>query len=209
MCHNTSDHSDSDPPSNSLPMGCLQSSEPPSSSPQNSRPPSNDLPSSDLSGSGSSNDDSTENSPITVQESPQSVGMEFANIALDSHLVLDRYRIDSFNCISSSTVRSHLSELQSSEHVGNPNDFSKTTPTISGYSRRVSGLALHIVWQLKTQDKFYGQGRLHNKGESNCQSHPLGTTSLPLEMNAEQRLTVVRILVITTYTVSGSSLADL
>ena len=106
------------------------------------------------------------------------------------------------------TVERHLSELQLSKYVGYPNAFSKATPTISDYFRRVSGLVLPIVWQLKTQDNFYGQGRLHNKGESNCQSHPLGTASLPQEMETEQRLTVVRILVITTYTVSGSSLAD-
>ena len=60
----------------------------------------------------------------------------------------------------------------------------------------------------KTQDNFYRQGRLRNKGESNCQSHPLGTASLPHEMETEQWLAVVRILVIITYTVSGSSLAD-
>ena len=82
-----------------------------------------------------------------------------------------------------------------------------TCANISGYFRRVSGLLLPVVWQLKTQDNFYGQGRLRNKGESNCQSHPLGTASLPHEMETEQRFTVVRILVITTYTVSGSSLA--
>jgi len=35
-----------------------------------------------------------------------------------------------------STVRSHLSELQLSEHVGYPNGFNKATPTISGYFRR-------------------------------------------------------------------------
>ena len=97
-----------------------------------------------------------------------------------------------------STVGSHLSELQLSEHVGYLNPFSKATPTISGYFCRVSGLALPVVWQLKTQDNFYGQGRLRNKGESNCQSHPLGTASLPHEMETEQRLTVVRILLITT-----------
>ena len=72
------------------------------------------------------------------------------------------------------TVGSHLSELQLSEHVSYPNTFSKATP---GYFRRVSGLALPVVWQLKTQDNFYGQGRLRNKGESNCQSPPLGTAS--------------------------------
>ena len=106
------------------------------------------------------------------------------------------------------TVGSHLSELQLSEHVGYPNAFSKATPTISGYLCRVSGLALPVVWQLKTQDNFYGQARLRNEGESNCQSHPLGTASLPQEMETEQRLMVVRIQVNTTYTVSGSSLAD-
>ena len=85
---------------------------------------------------------------------------------------------------NSSTVGSHLSELQLSEHVsypntsvirtrqlskhvGYPNTFSKVTPNIFGYFRRVSGLALPVVWQLKTQDAFYGQGRLRNKGESN------------------------------------------
>ena len=107
-----------------------------------------------------------------------------------------------------STVGRHLSELQLSEHVGYPNALSKATLTISGYFCHVSMLALLVVWQLKTQDNFYGQGRLHNKRESNCQSHPLGTASLPLEMETEQRLAVVHILVITTYTVSGSSLVD-
>ena len=63
------------------------------------------------------------------------------------------------------TVGRHLSELQLSEYVGYPNAFTKTTPTISGYFRRVSGLVLPVVWQLKTQDNFYGQGRLRNKGE--------------------------------------------
>ena len=53
----------------------------------------------------------------------------------------------------------------------------------------------------KTHDNFYVQGRLRNKGESNSQSHPLGTASLPHEMETEQWLTVVRILVITTYSV--------
>ena len=105
----------------------------------------------------------------------------------------------------SSTVGRHLSELQLSEYVGYPNAFSKATPTISGYFRHVSGL---VKAAEKTQDNFYGEGRLRNKGESNCQSHPLGTASLPQEKETEQRLTVVRILVITTYTVSGSSLAD-
>ena len=38
---------------------------------------------------------------------------------------------------------------------------------------------LHVAWQLETQDNFYGQGRLLNKGESNCQSELLGTASLP------------------------------
>ena len=104
-CHNTSDHPGSDSPSNSLPKSCLQSSEPPSSSPQNSSPPSNDLP-----GSGSSKSDSTVNSPITVQESPQSVGMELASIASDSHLVLDRYWRDSFNSSSSSSSNTTISE---------------------------------------------------------------------------------------------------
>ena len=80
------------------------------------------------------------------------------------------------------TVGRHLSELELSEYVGYPNAFSKTTPTISGYFHRVSGLVLPVVWQLKTQDNFYGQGRLRNKGESNCQTHPLGTASLPQEM---------------------------
>ena len=54
----------------------------------------------------------------------------------------------------------------------------------------------------KTQDNFYGQGRLRNKGESNCQSPPLGTASLPHEMETKQRLTVVhcknRLVVLTT-----------
>ena len=86
------------------------------------------------------------------------------------------------------TVGSHLSELQLSEHISYPNAFSKAAPTISGYFRRVSGLALPVAWQLKTQDNFYGQGRLRNKGESNCQSHPLGTASLLHEMETEQRL---------------------
>ena len=51
-----------------------------------------------------------------------------------------------------STVRSHLSELQLSEHVGYPNAFSKATPSISGYFCQsewpissVSGLALPVV----------------------------------------------------------------
>ena len=44
------------------------------------------------------------------------------------------------------TVRSHLSELQLSEHDGYPNAFSKAAPTISGYFHRVSGLALPVVW---------------------------------------------------------------
>ena len=30
-------------------------------------------------------------------------------------------------------------------------------------------LALHIVWQLKTQDNLYWQGKLFNKHECNCQ----------------------------------------
>ena len=42
----------------------------------------------------------------------------------------------------------------------------------------------------------YGQGRLFNKHESNCQCQPLSTTSLPDEMEADQRLTVVCILVL-------------
>ena len=82
------------------------------------------------------------------------------------------------------TVGRHLSELQLSKYVGYPYAFSKATPTISGYFRRVSGLTLPVIWQLKTQD------------------------NLPQEMETEQRPTFVRILVITTYTVSGSSLAD-
>ena len=102
------------------------------------------------------------------------------------------------------TVGSHLSELQLSEHVGYPNAFSKATPTISGYFRRISGLTLPVVWQLKAQDNFYGQGRLRNKDESNCQSPQMGTASLLHEMETEQQLTVVRILVIITYTVSGT-----
>ena len=73
---------------------------------------------------------------------------------------------------------------------------------------KFASYAYAVVWQLKTQDNFYGQGRVRNKGESNCQSPPLDTASLPQEMETEQQLTVVRILVITTYTVSGSSLAD-
>ena len=78
----------------------------------------------------------------------------------------------------SHTVGCHLSELQLSKYVGYLNTFSKATPTISGYFRGVSGLILPVVWQLKTQDNFYGQSRLRNKGESNCQTHPLGTASL-------------------------------
>ena len=61
--------------------------------------------------SGSSNSDPTENSPITVQESPQSVGTELASIASDSHLVLDRYWRDSFNSnttVSESGMHSNL-----------------------------------------------------------------------------------------------------
>ena len=72
----------------------------------------------------------------------------------------------------------------------------------------VLGLALPILWQLKAQDKFYCQGRLHNKGESNCQTQPLGIASLPHEMETEQRLMVVRILALATYAVSSSSLTD-
>ena len=107
------------------------------------------------------------------------------------------------------TVGRHLSELQLSEYVGYPNAFSKTTPTISGYFCRVSGLVLPVVWQLKTQDNFYGQGRLRNKGESNYQSHPLGTARLTAgNGNRATAYGCVHILVITTYTVSGSSLAD-
>ena len=50
------------------------------------------------------------------------------------------------------------------------------------------------------------------KGESNCQSQPLGNASLPLfvlEMETEERFTVVHILALTTFTVSRSSLLDL
>ena len=61
-------------------------------------------PSSGPTDSGSSISISTENSPVTVQqESPQSVGMELASIASDSHLVLDRYWRDSFDNSSSSS----------------------------------------------------------------------------------------------------------
>ena len=89
------------------------------------------------------------------------------------------------------TVESHLSELQLSKHKGCLNTFAEATPTISGYfyQREVLGVqmadiecfsrTLHVTWQLETQDNFYGQGRLLNKGKSNCQSEPLGTTSLP------------------------------
>ena len=53
------------------------------------------------------------------------------------------------------------------------------------------------------------QGRLRNKGEiKQCQTQPLGTASLPHEMETEQRLTVVRILALATHAVSSSSLAD-
>ena len=61
----------------------------------------------------------------------------------------------------------------------------------------VSGLALPVVQQLKTQDNIYGQGRLRNKGERNCQTQPPGTTGLPHEIETKQWLTVVRILVLT------------
>ena len=117
------------------------------------------------------------------------------------------------NEFGNTTVGSHLSELQLSEHVGYSNVFSKAAPTISGYFcwceaglSSVSGLALLVVWQLKTQDNFYGQGRLCNIGESNCQTH---TAGLPHEMETEQRLTVVCILALATYAVSSSSLAEL
>ena len=41
-----------------------------------------------------------------------------------------------------STVGSHLSELQLSEHVGYPNAFSKATPTISGYFCRCEAVQM-------------------------------------------------------------------
>ena len=62
---------------------------------------------------------------------------------------------------------------------------------------------------LKTQENLYEQDRLCNKGESNCQNHLLGTASLPHEIETEQRLTVVCILALATYAMSGSSLVDL
>ena len=52
----------------------------------------------------------------------------------------------------------------------------------------------------------YGQGRLCNKGESNCQTQPLGTASLLHEMKTEQRLTVLCIVALTQCLVH--SLAD-
>lgn len=113
MCHNTGDHPDSDPPSNSPPKSC----EPLSGSPHNSGPPNSGPLSSDPSGSGSSISISTENSPVTVQqESPQSVGMELASIASDSHLVLDRYWRDSFDS-SSSSSSSNTTVSESGMHL--------------------------------------------------------------------------------------------
>jgi len=102
-------------------------------------------------------------------------------------------------------------------HVGYPNAFSKATPTISGYFRRravqmadIECFRARSTCCIAAEDTgyFYGQGRLCNKSESNCQTQPLGTTSLPQEMETEQRLTVVRILALATYAVSSSSLAD-
>ena len=89
------------------------------------------------------------------------------------------------------TVESHLSELQLSKHDGYLNAFAEATPTISCYfyQREVLGVqmadiecfrhTLHIAWQLETQDNFYGQGMLLNKGKRNYQSELLGTASLP------------------------------
>ena len=67
-------------------------------------------------------------------------------------------------------------------------------------------LALPVVWQLKTQDNFYGQNRLLNKGKSNCQSQPLGAANLQHVL--EMELMVVRIVALAMYKVSTSSLAD-
>ena len=45
-----------------------------------------------------------------MQESPQSVDMELASIASDSHLILVRYWMDSFNISSSSSSNTTASE---------------------------------------------------------------------------------------------------
>ena len=71
----------------------------------------------------------------------------------------------------------------------------------------IEGFSAHSTrcMQLKTQNNFYGQGRLLKKGISNCQSQPLGTASLlhaPSGMETEQWLTVVCIPALATYTVS-------
>ena len=139
-CHNTSDHPHSDPqnsnPPNSVPLNssspnsCPLSSDPPSSDPPSSScpnndllssglpsnglpgssPPSNPLPTSGPSCSDSPNSNSTENSLITVQESLQSVGMELASVASDSHLVLSRCWKDSNDIDSSSSSNTTISE---------------------------------------------------------------------------------------------------
>ena len=97
------------------------------------------------------------------------------------------------------TVGRHLSELQLSEHVGYPNTFSKATPNISSYFRRVSGFALLVVkrHRILTSTGFATKVKATVKV-----THCMGTASLPREMETEQWLAVVRILVIITYTVS-------
>ena len=54
---------------------------------------------------------------------------------LSSHLTFIEQESIPFN---QTTVGSHLSELQLSEHVSYPNAFRKATPTISGYFHHAS-----------------------------------------------------------------------
>ena len=128
----------------------------------------------------------------------------------------------SFLNLSCRLVQSEVTYLQLSEHVGYSNMFSKATPTISSYfRRREAGFScsndryrvfqgsiypLYSSWRHRIT--WYGQDRLHNKGENNCWTQPLGISSLPHEMETEQWLTVVCILALATYAVSSSSPAD-
>ena len=57
------------------------------------------------------------------------------------------------------TVRSYLSELQISKHIGYPNGFSKATPTISGYfCRWEAGCNCSNGWYRVLQGSLYPLG---------------------------------------------------
>ena len=72
------------------------------------------------------------------------MAVEFA-VLLPCMMTYWLYTVPELMVSAIDAVGSHLSELQLSEHVGYLNAFSKATPTISGYFRRVSGLALPVV----------------------------------------------------------------